>query len=274
MKTMFSILLALAGQLPGSQAHARDEQPCDVPLIAQALRPQLPRQFPEEGAGEGIALVCKTHPQQSDLMIVALFHGIEDAQGGWREGEIGFVVAVVDIKRRAVRSLYRATVEEDASIRVGAASLWIDTARYDLAPGVRAFGVRMDIGYSPHCADGGTSHFLTLFVPDKHRLRPVLLTQPMSRWEVLSWSPEEGACVQEGAVTTRFALTLGGAAKNGWRDLHVSATTESERFADPAAGAANPGSLARWVATLRYDGSKYVGDDDGYGYILNGSALP
>ena len=95
MKTMVSVLLALAGQLPGSQAFALDEQRCDVPLIAQTLRPQLPRQFPEEGAGDVIALVCKTHPQQSDLMIVALFHGIDEAQAGWREGEKSFVVAVV-----------------------------------------------------------------------------------------------------------------------------------------------------------------------------------
>ena len=53
MKTMVSVLLALAGQLPGSQAFALDEQRCDVPLIAQTLRPQLPRQFPGKALARG-----------------------------------------------------------------------------------------------------------------------------------------------------------------------------------------------------------------------------
>lgn len=274
MKTIFTALLALAGPLLASQAFGRDEQPCDEPSIAQALRPQMPLQFPVEGISDVIALACKTHPQQSHLTIVALFHVIKDAQGDLREDEKGFVAAVVDTRRRAVQSLYRATLDEDAGIRVNDRSLWIDTARYDLAPGVRAFGVRMDIGYSPRCADGGTSHYLTLFVPDKNRLRPVLLTKPMSRWEVLGWNPDDGACMQAGVATTTLALTLGGTAKNGWRDLHVTARTESEVFADSAVGGTNPSSLARWVATLRYDGLRYVDDDQGYDDILKRPALP
>lgn len=275
MKTIFTVLLALAGSLLASQVFGRDEQPCDKPLIARALRPQLPLQFPEgEGTGGVIALACKTHPQQSHLTIVALFHGINDAQGGWRNDEKGFVAAVVDTRRRAVQSFYRATLEQDAGLRVSDTSLWIDTARYDLAPGVRAFGVRMDIGYSPQCAEGGTSHYLTLFVPDKHRLRPVLMTKPMSRWQVLGWNPDDGACMQAGVATTTLALTLGSAAKNGWRDLHVTERTNSEEFDGSAVGGTSPSSLARWVATLRYDGLKYVGDEPEYDYMLKRSALP
>ena len=275
MRTKFTVLLALAVPLLGSQAFGRDEQRCDEPLIAQALRPQLPRQFPEgDGTGGVIALACKTHPQQSHLTIVAMFHFIEGEKGGWREGEKGFVVAVVDTRRSAVQSLYRATLEEDAGLRVNETSLWIDTARYDLAPSVRAFGVRMDIGYSPRCADGGTSHYLTLFVPDKNRLRPVLLTKPMRQWEVLGWNPDEGACMQAGVATTTLALTLGNAAKNGWRDLHVSARTESEAFDYSGVGGTNPSPLTRWVATLRYDGSRYVDDVQGYDDMLKRPTLP
>lgn len=255
-----ALLLGLFGLRGSASALGRDDQPCDLPLVAQALAQPLAVKFPDgENPGEVIAIVCKGHPQRRDVTIVALFHVLVDQRGEQRDDVSGFVAALVDAKRRVALSLYRATVEGDASIRVGGGSLWLDTARYDLAPGVRAFGVRMDIGYSPRCAEGGTSQYLSLFVPDGNRLRPVVQSQPTQGWQVLEWDTDanSGACTQARVDTTTLSFALRRSATNGWRDLDLIATTEPGAAEEQGTHSRRLKTSTARLATLRYDGLRY-----------------
>jgi len=118
---------------------------------------------------------------------------------------------------------YRETIEQDATIRIGSDSLEIDTARYHLAPGVRAIGVRMHIGYSPGCAEGGESDYLTLFVENGSRIEAVLRQLPMSMWRITSgyhncgYADENTQYTEDNLQTT---LELAPTSTEGWKDLN------------------------------------------------------
>jgi hypothetical protein len=241
---------SLAAQAPA--------EACSTDVVGAILGPGLGIDFGgEEGRGDVVQLVCKAHPNRPGQTIVALFHRLKD-QPRDAEGETtGVVVAVIDARRRLLHHLHQQTIEDDAVIRVQSGSLSIDTARYNLAPGVRAFGVRMNIGYSPRCAEGGQDGYLTLFVEDGKQLRPVLSAFPMSRWQAREGSnvcgnSEEGVDIDR----TELSLALSGSSTGGWRDLDVIARSLNEVVQPDGTAVTRPGP-AKVVDRLRKEGKEY-----------------
>lgn len=179
---------------------------------------------PNGERGDVMNMVCKTHPVKSEQTIMALFYDLPDQPDQNGDEIKGFALAVIDLKQNKVISLYQDKIEEDASIRVFGGGLWIDTARYNLAPGVRAFGVRMDIGYGPRCAEAGESGYLSLFVEEQNSLKPVLKNFAMSSWEVSDGNYSCGYGDSDPEYTTdtvNRTLELADTSTNGWRDLQV-----------------------------------------------------
>lgn len=253
-------MLAL-GWWTTSPAMAREPQSCDVPAVARALQKPLGIAFPQGGqSGDVIDLVCKAHPENSAWTIVALFHDLHDDAGQPVSDQKGFAVAVVDARRANVKHLHQEKVELNPGIRLTDTSLSIDTGRYELAPEVRAFGVRMDIGHSPKCADGGSSRFLTLLVPDGKGLRPVLNRQPLRVWSVAKWNLADNidACSVDTINEADLILTLGTGTSRGWRDLNVTARIQSHGPGPRDKGQAP--IRKRTVTTLHYDGEHYPGN--------------
>lgn len=131
--------------------------------------------------------------------------------------------------------------------------LSLDTARYSLAPNVRAFGVRMKIGHSPRYAEGGSNDYLTLFVEEGKKLRPVLSDHAMRSWTMVDSSGcfdqmenSQLPCVIENQTN---ALALSTTSTNGWRDLDLITTTTLDWENGPG---------KRGVARkLRYERKKY-----------------
>ena len=202
-----------------------DQRLCNAVMIGTVLEKKLAINFRRRAHdGEVIDLVCKTHPLHPEQTIVALFHDLKDKQGEFVDNPKGFVLAVMDVKRRIVHSLYRDTIGVDATTRIGDYSLHLDTARYNLAPGVRALGVRMNIGYSPRYAEGGENNYLSLFVEEGKQLRPVLKDLPLSIWRV-TWGSNSSGTDAEPTTTEHIGLTLtvSDTFTDGWRDLEVVA---------------------------------------------------
>lgn len=206
--------------------------PCNRVLFGTILSPALgievgTPQDPDD-TDPVIDLVCAPHPLDPHLSLVALFHALKEAPNGNGESRRGFAMAVVDVRRRQVVRLYRDTVEEDAITHVQEGSLRLDTARYQLAPGVRALGVRMNIAHSPRYAEGGEDDYLTLLVEEGGQLRPILVRRPMSHWQMTDtscWREPEGSCVIEESQT-RIAIAK--TSTNGWRDLDLIETKNTE----------------------------------------------
>jgi hypothetical protein len=192
-----------------------------------------------DDSGDVVAAACRDWPFDPALRLsaVAFATGAHDESRGGRPIEL-----VIGVRRGA--ELVAATTSdasEDASVRWSEGALAIDTARYDLAPGRRAFGVIERTGYSPRCAEGSADNRLTLFVIDGASLRPVLnlfLTHGLTL---------QGGCFSEQEVIERNAtitIALADGAHNGFRDLSIRADI---------AGA----DATTYTAVVAYDGERY-----------------
>ena len=244
------------------------QRPCNAMLIGSILGDDLGISFRERAHdGDVIDLVCKPHPLHPEQTIVALFHDLKDKSGTVvAEDKKGFVLAVIDAKRRKLHSLYRDTIGEDATTRISQYSLQLDTARYNLAPGVRALGVRMNIGYGPRCAEGGESSYLSLFIEEGKQLKPVLKDLPMSMWTITEGS--NGCGSSDTAYTmdsVALTLTVSPSITYGWRDLEVVAHHQFE--AGEGADMIKQQPKTQVLGKLRAKGKMYSAD---YGWVRSG----
>lgn len=236
-----------------SQAQAREPQPCSAPLI-KALAKQLgqsdwaaPDTYSE---GPLVAAACKPWPDDKAQSVVALAYttpGSETAAPG--ERSLALLVAKVDGKSGALLERYDSTLDEDAVTEVSANSLWLDTARYHLAPGVRAFGLVFDsTARGASCPDGGSDRELTLYAPAGKALQPVLKAY-LSEWTTIKGT----VCVNDPGFLTEGAqvtLDIAKTRSNGFADLVLVAKVSS----DSAEGEKDLRTVRK---TLKYDGKQY-----------------
>lgn len=190
-----------------------------------------------------VSAACKPRPHDRGLLLSAYAFGKDD-------DDKTLVVATVDAATRRVVSSYSIVVAEDAAVHFGERSLSIDAAPYQLAPGVRAFGIRFaSDARGASCPDGIWSDELTLFVADGKTLRPVLRGVPMVRSEA-----RKGMFCSAGGelIFDEAKLTLGMApgASHGYADLVLSARI-TRHDGD------KPGAAKTERQLLRYDGKEY-----------------
>lgn len=239
--------------LPLAHADTRQPQPCDDALLA-SLAAQLGQQdwtLPHERGDESlVAAACKPWPDDPTLSVVTLAY--RDAADTTPAGErdLNWLVAKVDTQSGQLRERYDDYLGEDAALEIDAGSLWLDTARYHLAPDVRAFGVLVrSVARGASCPDAGFNELLTLVVPEGPRLRPVFSTY------LYAWTTVKGtSCVMDSDFQSEQAnLTLGLGPKqtHGYDDLVVTAHVRAGRQ-EPV--------LRKASTTVRYDGKHYPFD--------------
>ncbi|MCR6737915.1 hypothetical protein [Aeromonas dhakensis] len=118
---------------------ADGEQVCSSEQLA-AIKASLP------SGTELTAGACKTLPNQPEVTLTSYI--FPDSADHHDEMSLPTSIWRVElISQGKVQQRFEETIEEDASIRIGSSSIWLDTAPYLLAKGERAFGVRLDIGY-------------------------------------------------------------------------------------------------------------------------------
>lgn len=254
MDRLPGILPALALCLfPLAQADTRQPQPCNAALL-DSLATQLGQQgwTPPDRRGDGplVAAACKPWPDDPALSVVTLAY--RDAEDATPAGErnLHWLVAKVDAQSGQLRERYDDYLGEDAALELDADSLWLDTARYHLAPDVRAFGVMVrSVARGASCPDAGFNDLLTLVVPEGPRLRPVFATY------LYSWTTVKGtSCVMDSDFQSERAdmtLGLGPKRAHGYADLVVTAQVRADW----------QGPMLRKVSTtVRYDGKHYPFD--------------
>jgi hypothetical protein len=131
--------------------------------------------------------------------------------------------------------------------------LTLDTGRYYLAPGTRAFGLRAEYS-DPNSLSPQGKVTLKLFVRDGDTLRKVvdglIMNEAGSRWS--------GACTGTLSKVSRI-IDIGPASSHGYADLVVTSTvntTESQMSGSQCLEKALPPRTQS--ATLHYDGRQYV----------------
>lgn len=146
----------------------------------------------------------------------------------------------------AVVASYWATVASDP-IETYSQGIRIDTARYQVQPGLRAFGVDF-YTYAPRYNYGGYGPMRTLFVREGAVLRPILSGMAVSRWAYLNDPWEKGA-EEDGPEPEieRFNYTISIAAtrSKGWADLLITRKSDYQPDAKPT------------TQLLHYDGRHY-----------------
>ena len=231
------VAAALASLAFASTAHAMGAPDC-APEELATVDAWLARHPWKAGATSPEALVaaaCKLWPFDKSALIVAAAYAQD------KEHDKNLVVALVDAKTMAVRAAFRGVVREDATWSVAQGSLRIDTAPYDLAPGMRAFGV--DVTSEPIAGtlvrDGVTAS-RSLFVADGPTLRLVL-----DGFVLTTWRQPAGAAAP---TTTIAKIAIDPHRTGGLPDLRVTRTTTTA------------GAMKQDRTTLVYDGTRY-----GYG---------
>jgi len=213
-----------------------------------------------------LSLACKVWPSQPGLTITSVIFEPETPRGesspGAGDGTKEWVTFVGEKQSARILAIHRGQIEVDAAVRIDPASLSIDTAPYRLAPGIIAFGIRKNIGYSPNCADGGFNAVLTLFVYDQGKLRPVLGEPHLSSW-VIDFESGHHPCgpkqadylLAEASTILRMLKT----SSNGYNDIEfVTTVTPSWNKSEGMVAQYTPYTTK---VTARYDGKHYVVPD-------------
>lgn len=188
---------------------------------------------------------CKATSQDRQTTIVAL------AFDAGANVDKNLVVALVDSTSRAIRSAFQGTIQEDATLHVARGSLHLDTARYDLAPGRRAFGLDLSSAYGKGCVTGGQGAQRALFLQEGQALRLVLDGLTMSSWHFVSGTPE---CMRarpgaDGDPVVEHADMTPAVAPHATQGLADLVVTESIMR--------DSGKAKRTRHVLQFDGSTY-----------------
>jgi len=231
-------MLLLAGHLVLAGAWAAGApgvQDCAPALVALVGKPA--------GTGKGGQLltgVCKAWPGKPGHTIAAL------AYDDGRETDKPLVVALVDAAHAKLVARYDGLLEEDATLTVGPGSLSIDTARYQLAPGVRAFGLDVSTTVSQGCGDGGFGPARTLFVQEGGTLRPVLSSLYLSEWHYVKGGPSCMEPHEDDVIETiAYSISIGKGVQHGFANLVIT-------------GSSDVANTRPRSQELRYDGQAYA----------------
>ena len=238
----FAAALALLALASGAHAMggAQDCQPDDLAPVDAWFAKQGSHARPP-GPPTLLASACKASTVDKNLLIVAAAYDSDTPD--WKH----VVVAQVDRRSARVRRVFRGTIDIDASMVLAGDSLHIDTARYDLASGVRAFGVDVHSGKSgPRCAEANFGPLRSLFVQQGASLRLVLSSVMLDSWRVVGGNPCPPPATDGEVELEHTAATIAVSphATHGLADLVLVTTVDST-------------PPAQRSTVLKYDGTAY-----------------
>ncbi len=239
----FGIILFCAWHASNAFAFDAKKQVCPDSITQVIEKHIAVDNFKSQHARDGgviIAEACKASPTDASQSI-AVFAYDADA-----DGKAKVVVALVDTSKRKVVSIYHDTISQDASLTLGEGSFQIDTARYNLAQHIRAFGVNMTSTDGGHgCYDGGLGAERRLFALIEGKIKPILEGFFVSTWRYTKGGATcNGGMGDQSTEEFSYSIAMGNTKTNGLANLHISGTSSDHK-------------RKRFSYVLRYDGNKY-----------------
>ncbi|CAM4092215.1 hypothetical protein [Serratia silvae] len=220
------------------------------PLLAELAKP-----FAVKTTMNTELSTCKVWPYAPDKTIaVLMLEPREEAQPDFTDYDV--VVLVVDSQTgKVLASKYHPKAIMDDAIYTS--SVTIDTARYQLSPTLRAFGVRFDHRGSSSVNPISIER-LNLYTLQEQQLTLVLNNLTMNEYGG-EW---DGQCAGDFVVTNR-ALALGKRAHNGFQDLQIQtlATHKESSKKGPDCVERNQ-IVAKTRIELKFDGKAYPVEQD------------
>lgn len=213
--------------------------------------------FASDGLMNVVAQACRVWPYDPERLLVAAAYSTDESFDG--NSNLQIRVAMLDARSHRFIAGHARRETEDAGFELSEGALALDTARYQLSPSVRAFGlVVTNSARGPSCPDAWRNQGLTLLVREGEVLRPVL-SVPLWAWERVEGEPcapqmydgfsDDGARLLVGVEPT---------AHEGFADLRVIADVERhvETWSDDGRDGTSMSRRRRSVV-LRYDGTRY-----------------
>jgi hypothetical protein len=253
MRTLhFAPLLALAAA-PAVQA--ADNQPCGDDIVTAVARwadIASARIAARDTNRLVVASACKVMPNAPETTIAAVaFDSLPKSKNPDESNKLQ-VVALIEGDQ--VVAAEKSVVEEDAATEIGEDSYRIDTARYQVSPDLRAFGVVFtSSARGASCPDADADEELTLWVREGNHIRPVFGTN------LRGWVSVEGEACAPGvgdasSEEARMTIAVEKTLSHGFADLSITAhITKSQR--KNGAYADTGKRTARTI--VHYDGKTY-----------------
>lgn len=198
---------------------------------------------------DGEHAVCKINPGNTAQTLAALPFAENVDENGQGDYGLGVIVADSATGKIVARHYQRSAIVSDAIYFDGLA---LDTARYQLTPTLRAFGVRISHEGSSR-VNPLSSTRLNLYVLDGQSVRPV-----MDPLEVRSSSADwDGTCNGDFTRIER-TISIPDKGRNGWASLRVeqkTVHTKNVAKGDDCETVERLPYVSRF--TLEYDGKRY-----------------
>lgn len=205
-----------------SNAFAQDAKDTCTPSIYKAIKRDLKLEKLSFKVDKNnlVSSACKAWPYKDNLSLAAI---------AFDEGvkyERKQIIAVIDNKNVRVVSSSVSDIYEDAVTQFGESSFNLDTARYQLANGIRAFGVIFkSFAHGANCGSGYSNNTLTLYITHEEKLKP-LITIDLYKQKWLAGCPASATNVPSFWEDASLTLSVANSSTNGFRDILVSAKIE------------------------------------------------
>ncbi|AUY32004.1 MULTISPECIES: hypothetical protein [Pseudomonas] len=194
--------------------------------------------------------VCKVNPADTSQVLAALPLKVNVDEYGQGDYSLDVLVADASSGKIIAHHYQEAAIVSDA---VQFSGLTLDTARYQLAPGLRAFGVRIRHTGSSR-VNPFSSETLSLYVNDGSQLRQIMRHLVVSE----SHGEWDGVCAGEFGEIKR-TLAMGKPGKDGFSKLRVTEISTGSQSVPK--GADDCQEIERATQTkrfsLNYDGGRY-----------------
>jgi hypothetical protein len=247
-------LVPLLLALPLSALAGDSPQVCDLSVyetLSQELHIGPLSTDSNTAPGYIVASTCKRWPYKPHLLITVVAY---DEQ---KESEKQVVIALIDTRTNQLISHLKNRFDEDPSAGIGRNSFSIDTAQYQLAKDVRAFGVRFrNVARGANCPGRDWGDELTLYAFAGNSISSVF-SLPLEVTQVhqgcLSMQIDGVAFEAEHA---EISIGLGRQSKNGLANL-VAQSRISVEAAEAADSKLKNHESRLEAHTFQFDGQRY-----------------
>jgi hypothetical protein len=243
---LFLLCVLLAREAPAAR-----ENPCAESVASFAAG--IGRKLDSNTSEPEFFAVCAAIPDTPEKSIVAMAapHGDAAADQDFGGTNLDLDVAIVDSESGEIEKRFHESnaLSSDADQVVG---LSIDTARYQLTPGLRAFGVRVNYRRFSHI-DPADREDLYLFFAQGKSLSKVLNGLTMAE----EYEEKSGNC-DGTASQSRSVISVLGSKNHGYFDLLVKSTTTEREFNEKGEDCTDKVKSRRSThKVLRFDGTSY-----------------
>lgn len=210
--------------------------------------------------GDSMFNACRYDPGHDNRIIVALSYLAGEEKSGRKSSDDARFMRDLDVVvLEPDQHTVMAHAHEDAAIEDGGARLadiTIDTARYMLAPGLRAFGVSVSNETHCSCANNSSTN-LKLYVQHGHRLDNVATIETRSWQAGYEMGAETPSACTSTATQKKTVINIAKTSSHGLADLQLVTTVTKEYDFDEDPSKCPAIKPTKTITTLHFDGAVY-----------------